>query len=361
MSPSLRPSRRAHGCRLDVFERDGQTVVVLENAQLRVAVTPTKGADITELRLKALDLDLLWRGPHRLYELGRYVPPRPSSRGSFLDYFTGGWQEVLPNGGGPCTYLGAELGQHGEVALLPWDADVVRDDADGVSVSFTVRTHRTPFLLERTLSLDGEGAALRIEERLTNEGREELAYMWGHHPGFGPPFVAPGCMIDLPGGTVVTHDGGRKGGRLAGPLRTPWPFGRSESGDEVGLDVFPPLEAESDEDFHVEELAAGWVALRNPALGAGIALSWELDVFPYLWIWLVASGSWGYPYYGRLVHVALEPFSSPIGNLVDNDARGTAPHLAPGASVETTMIAAPFTGSGRCTGFDGAAPVLEPA
>jgi hypothetical protein len=349
-----------HGCRIDVFTQDGQTVVVLENRHIRVAVTPTKGADLTELRLKELDLDLLWHGPHRLHELGAYVPPRPSSRGAFLDYFTGGWQEVLPNGGGPCTYKGAELGQHGEVALLPWDAEIVRDDEDGVAVSLSVRTHRTPFLLERTLSLDASGAALRIREKLTNEGREELAYMWGHHPGFGPPLVAPGAAIDLPGGTVVTHGDVRRGGRLAGPVRTKWPFGSSPDGEQVRLDVFPDLAAESDEDFHVEELEDGWAALRNPALGAGIALKWELEVFPYLWVWLVANGSWEYPYYGRLVHVALEPFSSPIGNLLENDERGTAPHLGPGQSVSTELLAVPFAGTGRCAGFHGDEPVLDP-
>jgi hypothetical protein len=356
---SIRPSDRSHGCRIDVYEREGQTVVVLENALVRVTVTPTKGADITEFRLKALDLDFLWHGPHHLYELGAYVPPRPSSRGAFLDYFTGGWQEVLPNGGGPCTYLGADLGQHGEVSLLPWAAEIVRDDPDGVSVRLSVRTHRTPFRLERTLSIDAASPTLRIEEKLTNEGREELAYMWGHHPGFGPPFVAPGAVIDLPGGTVVTHGEGRKGGRLAGPHRTEWPLGRAFSGADVRLDVFPGLDAESDEDFHVENLSGGWAALRNPDLGTGLALKWELEVFPYLWIWLVASGSWGYPFYGRLVHVALEPFSSPIGNLVVNDERGTAPHLGPGASIETELIAAPFVGQGRCIGFEGRTPLLE--
>jgi hypothetical protein len=106
----------------------------------------------------------------------------PSERGAFLDYFTGGWQEILPNGGGPCTYRGAKLGQHGEVALLPWEADVVQDEEAGVAVRFIARTHRTPFRLERTLSLAGDGAAVRIDERLTYEGCEELAFMWGHHP-----------------------------------------------------------------------------------------------------------------------------------------------------------------------------------
>jgi Domain of unknown function (DUF4432) len=264
---------------------------------------------------------------------------------------------VLPNGGGPCTYLGDDLGQHGEVALLPWEVAIERDDEDGVAVRFTVRTQRTPFLLERVVAVTGEGAAVRIEERLTNESREELAYMRGHHPGFGPPFVEPGCVIDLPGGQVVTPDAPpRRGGRLAASTRTPWPRGRSSSGDDVRLDVFPSLEAESDEDFHVEGLPAGWAALRNPRLGAGVALRWDIRVFPYRWCWLVAAGSWGYPYYGRLVHVALEPFSSPIGNLVENDASGTAPHLGPCETVETTLVVVPFSAPGRVTGFAATSP-----
>jgi hypothetical protein len=53
---SVRPSSRTHECRIDVVERAAQTVVSLENRSVRVAVTPTKGADIVELRLKAVDL-----------------------------------------------------------------------------------------------------------------------------------------------------------------------------------------------------------------------------------------------------------------------------------------------------------------
>jgi hypothetical protein len=57
---------RGEGCRIDVVEREGKTVVSLENRSVRIGVMPTKGADIVELRRKALDLDLLWHGPHRL-------------------------------------------------------------------------------------------------------------------------------------------------------------------------------------------------------------------------------------------------------------------------------------------------------
>jgi hypothetical protein len=168
-------------------------------------------------------------------------------------------------------------------------------------------------------------------------------------------------MIDVPGGTVVAPDAApRKGGRLGASSRSLWPMRRSDSGEEVRLDLFPPFETGSDEDFHVEGLSEGWAALRNPRLGAGIALRWDVEVFPYVWCWIVAEGSWGYPYYGRLVYVALEPFTSPIGNLVKNDALGTAPHLGPGETVETSLLAVPFTGAGRVSGFDGDAPRLVP-
>ena len=82
-------------------------------------------------------------------------------------------------------------------------------------------------------------------------------------------------------------------------------------------------------------------------------------VFPYLWCWQLWGGL-GYPYYGRVVQLAVEPFTSPIGTLVENDARGLAPRLAAGGRVETTLRAVAFEGRGRVTGFAGDEPVLQP-
>lgn len=95
------------------------------------------------------------------------MPSAPST-GPFIDYYSGGWNEILPNGGPHVTYQGAELGQHGEISLIPWEYALLEDSPERVAVRLWVRPIRTPFFLEKTLSLEPRRAVLMIEERLTN-------------------------------------------------------------------------------------------------------------------------------------------------------------------------------------------------
>lgn len=103
--------------------------------------------------------------------------------------------------------LGAELGRHGEVVLLPWDWEIIEDSPSRVSVRFWVRTVRMPFTLERLMFLNSNQAVLNFDEVLTNDGGEELPYMWGHHPAFGEPFLDQSCILDVPASGVEVHSG----------------------------------------------------------------------------------------------------------------------------------------------------------
>src|SRR5664280_887828 len=79
--------------------------------------------------------------------------PRGVDEFVFNDGFEGGWQECLPNGGISVMYKGAQLPFHGELLALPWEVTIVEDRPEIVSVRFSVRTLRTPFLLEKVLTL----------------------------------------------------------------------------------------------------------------------------------------------------------------------------------------------------------------
>lgn len=105
---------------------------------------------------------------------------------------------MFPSIGDDCEYSGAPLGTHGEVCLLPWEYRIERDDPEEIGVRFRVRTVRTPYLLEKNLTLKSEDPTLYIEERVTNEGVENLQFMWGHHPAFGPLFLDESCQIEVP-------------------------------------------------------------------------------------------------------------------------------------------------------------------
>lgn len=186
------------GCRIsDDWAYKGLRTVILENDLLRVVVLVDRGSDIIEFRYKPYDVDFLLRRPR-----GIRAPQDgcldPLSDTAFIDYFSGGWNEILPNGGMPSSYKGAALGQHGEISLIPWRYAITEDTPDRVAVTLSVRPYRIPFALEKTLMLEEGKAALFIEERLTNEAGEPLHCMWGQHIAFGNPFLRQGAMIHAP-------------------------------------------------------------------------------------------------------------------------------------------------------------------
>ena len=302
-----RYGNRFHGCRVNEFVWRGQQLITLENEVLRVGVLASKGADIIEFRYKSRDLDVLWHAPQTLLP-GEYVPTVAREQGSFLDYYIGGWQEIFPNAGPATKLADAHLGQHGEISLLPWDVAVLCDREDRIEVEFTVETVRTPFRLVRRMILEARSPVLRLEEKITNLGKQTLRFGWGHHPAFGPPFLEPGCLIELP-----VCDGFSSGSIVPGP------------------------EVETEKVSVCSKLAKGWCALRNPAQKLAVGLAWDEKVFPYMWIWQVYGGAKNYPYYGRTYNLALEPFNCTLKPLSEAIAEQLVPAMAAGASVETAL------------------------
>jgi Domain of unknown function (DUF4432) len=298
---------RFHGCRVNEFTWRGHQLIVMENQLIRVGILASKGADIIEFRYKPLDLDLMWHAPQTLLP-GEYVPTVARDQGAFLDYYAGGWQEIFPSVGAATEIEGAHLGQHGEVALLPWDVDVREDSEARIELEFRVETVRTPFRLARRMILTDRSPVLRLEETAANLGRQALPYGWGHHPTFGAPFLAAGCVIDLP-----ACDGASTRSEVPGP------------------------EAGTAEVITCSKLEDGWCALRNPALGLAAGLAWDTRVFPFFWMWQVYGGSRGYPYYARTYNLALEPMTCPVQPLAEAAAGNTAPILAAGGSIETAL------------------------
>ena len=103
------------GCSLTTGLVAGWESVVLQNDLLRVTVLPGKGADIHELVDLESGIDALFKAPWGLQPPGG--EPREGSDGvEFLENYQGGWQELLPNVNDACTYDGAQIPFHGEVA-----------------------------------------------------------------------------------------------------------------------------------------------------------------------------------------------------------------------------------------------------
>jgi hypothetical protein len=255
-----------------------------------------------------------------------YLSTAPDPLATFLDYYPGGWQEIFPNGGAPSSYLGARFGQHGEVSNLPWDYHIVEDGEQSVAVRFSVRTQKTPFLLQKTLRLRSGDSGIRFAETLTNESAVHMRAMWGHHIVFGRPFLEEGCRVRVPeGATVVPHEGpiDPDGRRVRGGDNYSWPVVAGESGAEVDLSVLPAWGTPS-EIVYIKDLPEGWYEIDNPKRDLGFRVEWDVRQMPYLWFWQEFGASRFYPWYGRNYNVGLEPFSSfptnGIEEAVENDS-----------------------------------------
>ncbi|MBI4220238.1 MAG: DUF4432 family protein [Chloroflexi bacterium] len=333
---------RTHGCRIsDAWTFRGLKVVILENEVLRVTVLADKGADIYELIHKPTDTDFMWRTPWGVRDPRRFIPTTGWPAGIWHDVYEGGWQTLAPTGGEPMTYAGAEIGQHSEATTMPWDVQVVDDTLERVAARFWVRTYRTPFRIEKTLSLEQGSAALTIEETVTNEAEEEVDCMWGQHIALGAPFLSLEARLDVPGGEVlVPGEGERETRRLKTGQRSKWPSVLGPGGERVDLHHFPPKSARVQDYAVILDMPEGWYAVSNPARGVGFAFAYPVETFKYLWYWQVFGGGGGYPWYRRTYNVGLEPFSSLAnGRPLPGTRKSTAFRMKAGESRSATMRA----------------------
>ena len=167
---------RVNGCRIsDSWTYRGLKTVVLENELLRVSLIADKGADVFELSHKKTDTEFMWRTPWSVRNVGLWTPSTGDGDNTWHDAYIGGWQTIAPTGGPPQKYANADIGQHTEATLMPWDTVIVADTPERVSAKFSVRTVRTPFWIEKGVTLEANSPVLTITDTLTNEAEEQSA------------------------------------------------------------------------------------------------------------------------------------------------------------------------------------------
>ena len=333
---------RTHGCRVsDAWTYRGLKTAVLENELLRVVILIDKGADIYQLVHKPTDVDFLWRSPWGVRDPSRFVPTTGSATGMWMDLYEGGWQTVLPGGGFPSAYGAADMGLHAEVNTMPWDCAIVEDSPDRVSIRCRVRTYRTPFFFEKTLTLESGSPVLSIEQELLNEGEEPVHCVWGEHIALGAPFLSEDCVIDLPGGRIINHPvDWDPGNRLKAGFEGPWPWSDARDGGRIDLGKVPPRSVRALDQSYITDMPEGWYAITNQKMGLGFGVVFPTEVYRFLWYWQSLAGGFGYPWYGRTYNVGLEPFTSytneGLQTAIEN---GTALRLEPGQRVAASVKA----------------------
>ena len=346
---------RKTGCRMSLdYTYKGMRIAYLENEAIRAGILLDKGADVFEYTYKPKNIDFMWQSPLEMRK--PYVATSALAEGAFHDYYYGGWQEVLPSAGWASEpYMGVSQGLHGEVSLLPFEANVLEDSPDSVSLRTRVRLSRTPLALERSMSLVRDKAALFIKERLVNESAEEFAIIWGHHPAIGTPFLNERCVVQTPAKKVeilAFHPNGlwEPGGDYDFPM-----VPNRRSGKLQDITKVLPKEARSVDVVFFKDLAEGWYGLTDPESRLGFGMAWDKSVFKYLWMWQVYGGHNDYPWYGRTYNVALEPFTSyPPAGIQNAIKNGTARLLKPAEVIETDLVAVAYeAGSVSRVGRDG--------
>jgi hypothetical protein len=341
---------RNYGCRITELTIAGHRAVAMENEKLRITVLADKGTDIYEFLYKPRDVDYMWRTWAGLRERAHFLPTSPRSAGPHTDFYEGGWQELFPNCGALSMHQGTEIGQHGEVLLLPWRYSITKDEEDEIEVQFDVRTVRTPFHLVKTLSLSRNQSVLRIRERVTNESGQEVDFTWGHHPAFGWPFVDENCRVDLPPCRIRTFaEYSPENSRLKSELSSEWPLAQSPDGNEVDLSRIPGPDVAAQDMVFLEDITDGWYAVTNTSMKVGFAMRYPAAIFKVLWYWQVYRGGKDYPWWSSTYNIALEPCASlPI--LAKAVERGEALRLGAGESLEIEMLAIAYEGLDKVSG-----------
>jgi hypothetical protein len=337
---------RHWGCRIDdQIMWHGLRSILLQNEYIQLVILVDKGTEIIQFLYKPLDVDFIWRGPNSLHDLRHFGRPATTSGSTFFDHWSGGWFETVPNGGSFSEYKNAPYENFAETINIPWEHRILENNPKLVRIGLWVRTCRSPYLLQKTMTIQAGIPALFIEECLTNEGTEPMDFMWGHHPVVGAPFLDETCRLFAPDCTVEVFDA--EDGpdyRMGLHQKGNWPFIEDRQGRALDLSIIPPRSSRTMDNCYLSGFKEGWIAINNPTLGIGFGIAWDPAVFQHTWIWEAFGGGIGYPWYGRTYNIGLEPWTSyPCAGLSEIIRRGTAMHLEPDCSLNTWLTAVAFT------------------
>jgi len=341
------------GCWIsDKWTFNGLRTVILENALLRIVILVDKGTDIVEFRYKPQNIDFLLQMPDGIRNPKDDIPSAYGGN-TFLDYFSGGWNEVLPNGGPAITYRGAELGQHGEVSTVPWNYAIIENKPEQVRVSFWVDAVKTPLSIEKTLTLRQGDARLYIDASVHNRAGESVDCMWGQHIAFGQPFLTEGAVIDVPDCKFIVHESmeGYEPRRFKPEAESAIMSVPPASGtDTIDARIVPPANTDKAQEMaYLAELQDGWYAITNLERNVGFGLRFDHQLFKYIWYWQqLGNVVGGYPWWGRLHCTALEPWTSyPTNGLNEAVQNGTSLTLQAGETVSHRLIAVAYETTNR--------------
>tara|TARA_R110000868_G_scaffold330989_2_gene591976 strand:+ start:95 stop:1102 length:1008 start_codon:yes stop_codon:yes gene_type:complete len=297
-------------CRInDKGDINGMKTIIMENEYLKIGILAGRGSDIFQFIYKPVGIDLMLKLDKDIINPRDIFSQKRDTNSQFEDYYYGGWQEILPNSA-PINYRGAELGQHGEVSLIPWDYEIINASENEVSVKLWTRPLRFPILIEKTLTLKKGSSQLCIDETLTNESDTHLHLMWGHHIAFGLPFLSEGATIETSATKFLAEETMQKH-RLFKPGEIQ-DFPMVKTIDDKQIDAQKILKSTnkkfSDLAYLSDFTEDAYYKIKTDMMS--FSIHWDKSIFKSLWYWQERYATQDAPWWGKTYATALEPWSS---------------------------------------------------
>ena len=262
--------------------------VIVTAHGIRVAVTRAGGAISS---LIAHGVELLARTPWADEGLGGDDDAwrMPSSSAEWHRRYPGGWHLLTPAAGDPSPAAAVEQPFHGEAAWRSWRVSAVGEAA--IVAEVLLRT--TPIRVTRTVSLS-EGH-VTVDTVLRNESDGDQHVVWVEHPALA------GRLFDDAEVTLGDHS--------------------EEHGERVTVGIVTAPGSRFDD----LDAASGRVSIASRSAGIDLTMTWDAALLPRLYVWQERRGSEGFPWWGAVDAVGLEPASDPYGTATLGSGSVTVP------------------------------------
>lgn len=302
----------------DRWSLSGLTVVILENAWMKVVIAPQQGAHIVSLEYRPLSRQWLWQNPRISLSSAPFGAP-------FDDYWSGGIDAFFPTCY-PSTYLGTSIPEGGEGWSIPWQWRETTD-THGAQITLTAGARIWPVQMQRTVRLRHDRPLLELGFHFLNVGVEPLPFLFGLHPAMT---IREGDRLDLPDGVVQVDE--VQGETMGAPgQRYRWPYLQTVQGQRDMRRMRGITDGTFGGHFHRPTEGVPWWALTDPVNRVGIGLVAPSAQFQGLWLWQVFGGWKGYH------HLVAEPWTGYPIKLDDALEQGSGAWFAPQQEVQLNV------------------------
>lgn len=197
-----------------------------------------------------------------------------SSSSEWHRRYRGGWHLLTPAAGDPSPDAAVEQPFHGEAAWRRWR--VRQEGGDSIRAEVLLRT--APLKVSRVVTLAPDRVV--VDTALADVGGVEQRVVWVEHPALS------GALFE---GADVTLGNAGTGGSAVEIVAAPGTR-------------FDDLDA-----------GEGVVTVRSASSGIDLRMTWDAELFPRLFVWQERRGSLGFPWWGAMDAVGLEPGSDRYG------------------------------------------------